>query len=719
MIIDPVIPIPWIASIAAVLLGAAIHYQLRSASHLGKTRAAFLLATRVAALAAITAILLQPSREESVPVPPREKSILFMLDTSASMNEPHSDGATRIDAARADLERAGVLHDGGGAHRFFTFAEAAVPATHESIRQVPADGTTTLIDSSVAALLRMAAQPPPAAMFLLSDGHDFDLVPPADTARRARAHDMPIYTLPYGTLESARDVSVRIAGYHPHTFVRQRTRLEAFVRSFGCPHESLTIDLLLDGQPVQRKSLDTGTESFHTIHFDVTHEEPGQYEYTFRVAPVPNERELSNNTATTFLNVISERIRILEIEGRPFWDSTFLRRSFARNDKFDIDSLVAFTADRVRPIRSNPERDAADLKAPASAEDVMPYNIVVLGRDVHRVIGRDGIRAIETWVRDHRGIVIFARGRAWPPDTGVAADLEPIDWDEGNARGTRLEVTPQAVSVPAFRMLREVAAEDEFPEIIAFPAAGPPKTLATTFSENDSQQPAIVYRRHGGGQTLSLGVGNLWRWVFNPRAEYDNNAYDRFWDQLALWLLANGGVAPIDGFSLRTDSANIPLGENVRIRLAAQGVEMPATPPHATITLDGESITTLHLASGDTNPNIATAEFTPREPGRYLATITAPDGSALACRFIVFRESTESTETAMDAAYLEQLANASGGRLITGEDIAPIVADLLRDAAAQAPLSRRIPLWDTPVFFMLLCFLLGSEWYCRRRWGLT
>ena len=117
---------------------------------------------------------------------------------------------------------------------------------------------------------------------------------------------------------------------------------------------------------MKRTTVETGTESFRTISFDVTHEEAGQHEYTFRVAPVANERELSNNTATTYLNVISERIRILEIEGTPFWDSTFLRRSFARNDKFEIDSLVAFTGDRVRPIRSNPERN--DARAETSRE---------------------------------------------------------------------------------------------------------------------------------------------------------------------------------------------------------------------------------------------------------------------------------------------------------------------------------------------------------------
>lgn len=718
MIFEPAIPIPWIVCIAVAVLGAGAYHQFRSARRLGPVRNTFLLVTRLAALAAILLLLLQPSREERVPVPAREQSVIFAVDVSASMAEAHRDGTSRLDAARADLEAAGVLHDHGGIHRFYAFAEAATPETPDSLRITPAAGPSTHFDHSIATLLRMAGQPQPAGLFILSDGHDFGLVPPADTARRTRAREIPIFTIPYGTAESARDISVRIANYHPHTFIRQSTRLEAIVRSVGCPHETVTIDLLMDGRKVNSKSLDTGTASFHPLHFDVTHEEPGQYGYTFRVAPLANEREISNNRATTYLNVISERIRILEIEGKPFWDSTFLRRSFARNDKFDIDSLVAFTDDRVRPIRSNPDRDAADLKPPATVQDLMPYNLVVFGREVERVIGLDGIRAVETWVKDHGGVLVFSRGRAWPESANVAAELEPIDWDTRSARGARMEITPQAGSVPAFQLLREVAAVDEFPEVIAFPATSEPKTLATTFSVDEKQAPTVVYRRYGSGQTISLGVGNLWRWVFNPKAEYDNNAYDRFWDQLALWLLANGGVSPLEGFSLRADTSNLPLGESIRLRLTAHGVDLPTTPLMMNLFMDDEPVTTLTLAPGDP-PTSSMAEITPQATGRYRATVETPDGKTLNSQFIVYREDTETAETAMDRGYLEQLAKASGGRMIDADEISTIVADLLRDTSGQEPLTRRIPLWDQPWIYLLLCSLLGMDWYARRRWGLT
>ncbi len=717
MIFDPVIPVPWIAGIALLVLGMALHHQWKSARHLGHSRAVYLTSVRLLALGLIVCILLQPSREEKVPIPAQEKSVMFAIDTSASMAEPHSTGASRIDAARADLERAGVLHDAGGKHRFVTFAASASNASPASLMKISATGQTTRFDASIAAMLRLGGSPEPAALIILSDGHDFDMVPASDTARRTRSKDLPIFTIPYGTTESARDISLRIANYHPHTFVRQKTRLEALVRTIGCPHETLIIDLLCDGKPVKQQKIETGLESFCSVTFEVTHEEAGQHEYTFRAAPVANEREISNNTATTYLNVISERIRVLEIEGSPFWDSTFLRRSFARNDKFEIDSLVAFTGDRVRPIRSNPDREDAELLPPANVDDLKPYDLVILGRDVERVIGGDGIRALDAWVKDHGGIVVFSRGKAWSPDLKTKTDLEPIAWETGSPRGTRMEVTPQAGSVGAFRLLREVAAVDEFPEVIAFPPAGEPKTLATTFSVSSEKAPTVVYRRYGNGQALSLGVGNLWRWVFNPKASYDNNAYDRFWDQLALWLLANGGVAPIEGYSLRADTSNLPLGETLHLRFASHGIDPPATPPKIFLSKEDVPVTTLNPTSNG-DPNVLVASFAPREMGRYTARCKVGEKS-LETHFMVFRDEMESIEIAMDRSFLEQLAKASGGRMIDAGEIGKLVDELLRDTAEQAPLIRRISLWDRAWFFWLLGFLLAMEWYARRRWGLT
>ncbi len=77
----------------------------------------------------------------------------------------------------------------------------------------------------------------------------------------------------------------------------------------------------------------------------------------------------------------------------------------------------------------------------------------------------------------------------------------------------------------------------------------------------------MVHRRFGSGQVVSIGVEGLWRWGFNAKVEGVNTAFDRFWDQTILWLLAGRDFIPSKQFSFRPSSANIQLGEKVYFRL--------------------------------------------------------------------------------------------------------------------------------------------------------
>src|SRR6185369_6228653 len=92
-------------------------------------------------------------------------------------------------------------------------------------------------------------------------------------------------------------------------------------------------------------------------------------------------------------------------------------------------------------------------------------------------------------------------------------------------------------------------------------------TLATAqATEGGEAVPGMVHRRFGEGQVLSVGVDGLWRWAFNAKIEGVNTLFDRFWDQMILWLMAGRDFLPAQQYALRANSANIPLGEKIYFR---------------------------------------------------------------------------------------------------------------------------------------------------------
>lgn len=721
MLFDPIIPLPWIAAIALFWAIITIWHYWRSARHLAATKTLFLLMLRLFGLAIIIALLLQPYREEQIAQTQTKRQLWIAVDRSLSMNEPHQNGASRLDAVKQDLQETGLLEATADRVKFFTFSQNAQPSTAEAISTLIAKGSTSKFHSACSDIISSGSYDlSPSALILFTDGHDFELTAPGDTARRATERGIPIYAVPYGTLESARDISIKLANFHPHAFVKQRTRLEAIVRNIGYPQQMLQIKLLCDGKEVQQKEVPNGNQTWQTIGFEVTHEEPGQFEYTMQITPLNGERELTNNATSTYLNVISERLRILEIEGKPFWDSTFLRRSFARNDKFDIDSLVAFTNEKVRPIRSNPDHKSIELQVPRDVEDFKPYDLVIFGRNVEKVIGKQGIEAAEKWVRLHGGILIFSRGNAWEEKWPEFDNLTPVAWDTNTPRGIRMELTRAGSSLPPCRMIEEVLKDDQYPELTAFHHEGKLQDLSEVLSQDQAKAPIMVYRHYGNGQTLSLGVANLWRWVFHPMTEYQNNSYDRFWDQMALWLLANGGVSPQGGYSLRTDQANIPLGEEVHAVFSSHGIEPPNAPPEISVFHNDQLVTSMKMTPrNDREPPEYGMDFEPTEPGRYRLEAMSPDGKKCIAKFVANREEWETLETSMDLGYLDQLTTAAGGRVMTPDGIKELMKSLDREAEQSPPLIRKNPLWDKNLILYACTGLLALDWLLRRRWGLT
>jgi hypothetical protein len=218
---------------------------------------------------------------------------------------------------------------------------------------------------------------------------------------------------------------------------------------------------------------------------------------------------------------------------------------------------------------------------------------------------------------------------------------------------------------------------------------------------------------------VSIGVEGLWRWAFNAKVEGINTAFDRFWDQMILWLLASGDFVPARQFSFRASSANIALGEKVYFRLLMRAPDPTVRSVPLQISLGDRDVARANLAPNVSDPTRLTAEYLPERTGRYKVTAKFPDGTTQESRFIVYSENLEETEVTTDVAYLRRLCESSGGRLLASEDLGKLVGEIKNEKVDLSPKTRLTSVWDRTAVFYLLGFLFGLDWYLRRRWGLS
>jgi hypothetical protein len=273
---------------------------------------------------------------------------------------------------------------------------------------------------------------------------------------------------------------------------------------------------------------------------------------------------------------------------------------------------------------------------------------------------------LDAYVKDRGGTVIFSRGPAFQNSTPDG--LEPVLWSATAREHVHLDVTAEGRGLSPFQVLN--AGEgglNALPDLVdgKSPQETQPLTsvLAVAAGRDDaSADPAIVHRRYGQGQVVSLGVDGLWRWSLNAKVDGANSPFDRFWDQMILWLLAGRDFIPNRQFSFRPSSADIVLGERVYFRLVLRQPDPKLKSVPVTIFYGDTEAGRATLAPAPASTGRLTAEFLPERTGRYRAVVSLPDGTTQESRFIVFTENLEETEVATDTLYLRRLCEASGGR---------------------------------------------------------
>jgi hypothetical protein len=718
---DPVPGWPqwWVLAVLSVLFFVTL--GLRNALRLGTGKAIVLTVLRMLGIALLLIILLRPARREELPEEKKDIVVLASIDTSLSMQQTDAGNAKRIDAATRLVGESG-LDDPRLRLRLSAFDDEVRGTTLEQLTTLRAEGRDTRVHNAVTTMLQgVRKDENAAALLLITDGHDFEMTSAAKTALAARARGVAIYTVPLGAAGQVRDVSLRIANFQPFCYVKQKCRISAVARFTGCENEFLTVQLLRDGKLIDSKQVSTRQEAELPVEFIVSEENAGQIEYEVRALPLYRETESSNNSAITYLNVLDDKLRVLLLEGEPYWDTTFLQRSLMRNDKIDLDAVIQFAPGKLRRIRKTAGQD--DLKLPATRDEFEAYDVILLGAKTGELLLQEQQAALVDAVREGGGVVVCLRGRT-DLDPSAAAILEPVVWEDTAPVTGDLYVQREGRSLAPFQLLNTFrSGQRVLPPLTSMLRIKerPPLAASLAVTRDNAAQVAadvFIHRPVGRGQSLALGARDWWQWAFQSADAARDGLFDRFWDQIIVWLLASSEHVSGAQHRLRASTANLPLGQEVFLRLQFKNDSKPAGPPTLDISTGEDTPVPVTMTATD-NPLQFEARYVPPKIGRWRAQVKLPDGTEQSARFMVFEENREATEVAADRTYLKKLAESSGGRMLEAAEVKPFIAslkDALRPGEARY---RLISLWDRAWVLYLILSLLALDWYLRRRWGLT
>ena len=727
-----------IAIALAIALPALIAYA-RMRMRGGPRDRVVLLALRLAVLAVVVVALMHPILVVSEAVPQRNV-VGVLVDDSRSMRIADLNGTTRADAVRhllgtrdSSLYRA--LAD-KFVVRLFRFS-----GNGERVAQLgdlSYDGVRTQLGPALEAARQELTGVPLSGLVLVSDGADNSTGSLTDAVMSLGARHVPVFTVGVGRERFTKDIEVSRVEAPRSVLKGASLVVDVMVSQRGYTGEKVQLIVEDGGQIVSTQSVTlSGDGEAIPIRVRVPTTEAGARVLTFRIAPQPGEMVAQNNTQQAIVNVSDRREKILYIEGEPRFEMRFLRDAVRDDKNLQVVTLQRLAKDQFRRFSVD---DSLDLVAgfPKTRDELFAYKGVILGSMEASYFTGDQLRMLADFVSERGGGLLALGGRRSLGEGGFAgtpvAEVLPVDLGGGpNDKAGYLSELKVDVTIPGSMHAATQIAEAEstsakrwktMPPVTSVNRIGRARPGATVLltgepTKGGDRQIVLAYQRYGRGKAIVFPVQDSWQWqMLNDVGDV---TFESYWRQLLRWLVSDVPSRVMVAAASDQAAPGDPVGLNAEISdktfLKVNNAEAVAR-----VTSPSGNVSEMPLEWSVTRDGEYKASFTPSEKGLYRVDVRARMGTDSIVSdpsYVASGDlSTEYFGAEMRAPLLKRIADETGGRFYTGDNVAQLAKDIVFTDAGNTVVDRK-DLWDMPIVFLLILVLVTSEWGYRKLRGLA
>jgi len=762
---------PWLQVMIWVLVALTIALTLYNYRHLLPLwRRALLLGLRGLIIVGIVAVFYQPAFLEET-VARSKNHVAVFLDASESMDLPHGE-KSRMELVRNFITNNGAMFttlEVDNTLSFHLFGERVRDA--EGIREEPETLKTSDAKTDILGTLRSLEMRADVrdlgGVIVVTDGIDTGVGDRSGLGTEAKdlvaALGVPIHAFVPQGADRLKDVAIERVAYNNFAFAMNATSMDATVRVHGYGYGRLAVTLRRDGREIDRKTIAvTPNQRRYDVTFDWVPKKLGKRVFAMEVEHLEDEVYGDNNRREFLVNVLRDKIRVLQIVGQPSWDERFLRNHLKQDPNVDLISFFIL----VNPYGMNASPgETALIPFPARElfeEELGGFDLVIFQNFNYGPFRtRQYLPRIPPFVREGGAFVMVggplsfsAGGYYGTPVTQILPVELPQDFSGGFRYGGTGEESVFAQSVdtstyrarltdagkyhPVTRLALEprvnVARWANLDELEGINKVTRPKKDAIVLVDHPELKdrdgrsaPLVAVREVDKGRTMAVLTDSTWHWGFKAGNEgRDPRLYDTFWSNAIRWLVKD---PELDLIRVRARQETVRLGDTATVRVevfqpdyrpaAGKDIEVvvrrrrPADGPgegdlvsRATMKTDGDGRLTVTVP-------VDKAGVFEVEASAKLVAGRATRGVDL---FVGSSRKVEFDRVVTDGRWIDALTKASGGAV---HDIEKVGAQVeVRPPRVSKVTHRRYKeLWNTPFAVLMLAALFGVEWWIRRRWG--
>jgi len=589
------------------------------------------------------------------------------------------------------------------------------------------------------------------SVILLSDGqHNVEAANPQAVAAILGERRIPLYTVGLGSLTRPEDISVRSVEGPQSVFHEDRVSGEIVLDDDMPAGKPFTVRIELGDKTVWEKRLVTERTNIRRVPFDFAIKElveqqlKGQgrgvkllnvpLSFKVSVSPIEGEQEKANNSGAMVVQAVTEPRRVLLIDGRPRWETRYLRNLLERDQRWQVNTLISGTNAAGAAWRRGDEKGAF----PRDLQSLFKYDVIIFGDVPAGALSQVELERVRDFAGERGGGVIFIdgqRGHLRSYAQTPIRELLPIEWTgtsnaEAGVRPARLKLSAAGQASTPFRLVADplenasLWQELQPPHWVAPVRVLPGAEVLAEAVVGEQTMPAIVQRSYGAGKVIYCGFDESWRWRYEVADVY----HARFWNQLARHV-GEQPYAVQDQF-VRLDAGNPTYrpGEKAELRARLRdkdGRPITSGKVLARLYRDGRLAASIPMEAGDAKGGLSRGfrgQTAALEPGNYEVGLSVEgmnDADLKArAKFVVEAPiSVESRAVVMDEELLKRMAERSHGRYYREEDFGQLIQRLEPMTKGRIVVTET-QLWRSYWWFVPIMLLLTTEWLLRKRAGM-
>lgn len=736
-------------------------------SGMSRSRRIVLTGLRLVTLSFAIFLLTEPAVElrDVTRVP---NNVPILVDTSQSAQLPaDASGRTRAERSIDQVERAaGLLRTSGDDHIFTLrgFSETSAPLSPNQLSTDDFDGATTDILTTLQDLEETWGTEGFGGAVLISDGTDTEALGErvsrdqdldAESLAYLRSLGAPIHTVATADEEGVRDIAIRRVIHDDFAFVRNAVTIEVELEVLGFNEGAVPVTLYRGSETLQQREvqIEEGVSSY-LVEFEFVPELIGKEVYSVSTPLREGDAVPENNADFFVLKVIRDRIRVLQVVGRPSWDVRFLRQLLKENPNVELISFFILRTNE--DLQRAPQSELALIPFPTDElfrEQLGSFDLVIMQNFTYVPYNmRQYLPRIRDYVEGGGGFAMIGGEQSFASG-GYAgteiAEMLPVQLPPGGSADSLVDPAPfrpQLTSAgsqhPITRIEFDRAANEtmwgDLPELPGTNVVGEARDEAIVLAEHPrreaggSPMPVLSVMNYGDGRSLALTVDGSWRWNYEAVLEGGNSRpYSSFWNSAIRWLIRDPALNLIQveiqetrvkpaspvSISVRVFNPDYSPAANTEVRMRARRAALRSG-EELDFDADAQSVIEETLTT-DTRGR-AQWTIAPEQAGAWrVEAIAAPPGSEELRDdevFLSLARSDELREVRPRNDLLRAISTATGGEHLE----APASLSRLEFAPARLErINRRqiVELWSSPWALIALLLLVALEWQLRRSWG--